>query len=310
MFAYTFRHMSDPGELRIADVVTFLTVSRLKSVTGAARDLKVTPSQVSKAVSRLERHVGMQLLVRKARRVSVSEEAGRLVPKLETLLQTARSLTDTAAATGSQRITVAAPSYLSSAFLPVVIGAAPDTRVRALEVGPAFMRAYATENLFDLAVTIGAEKLPGAWTSVCVGTVRRALFASPALARTLGPKPTLAELSAVRFIMPVYNSGGEFMPGDDGCPIPRSDRAFGHESSTIGVGLELASQSEQLVFGPVIAARHLVAAGKLVEIRVPGWRLTDDLYLHANADRVLARTQRAIAQALRSAATAADVRRP
>ena len=56
--------MSDAlADLRFGDVLTFLTVHRCGAITGAARALKVTPSQVSKAVHRLERQLGAHALV-------------------------------------------------------------------------------------------------------------------------------------------------------------------------------------------------------------------------------------------------------
>jgi hypothetical protein len=164
------------------------------------------------------------------------------------------------------------------------------------------MRAYATENLFQVALTIGAEKLPSAWVSTRAGNVRRALFGSPELGKKLGHTPSTTKLAGIPFVLPVYNSSGQFLPGDDGCPIPREERIIGHEAATIGVALELAAATNQLVFGPVLAARTLVLAGRLVEVRVPGWRLVDNLYFHANADRVLARVQKAVVEALRETA--------
>ena len=289
-------------ELRIADVMTFLAVYRHGSVTGAARDLAVSPSQVSKAVARLERHLKRPLLSRRARGVAPSEDAVKLVPRLEELVEKIRSLSSSDQEQREQKLTLAAPSYLCAAFLPTIVNALPGVRLRGLEVGAAFMRAYATENLFQVALTIGAEKMPSSWVSTRAGNVRRALFASPELARQLGHTTTVAKLVSIPWVLPVYNSGGQFLPGDDGCPIPREERIIGHEAATIGVALELAAATNQLAFGPTLAARTLVMAGRLVEVRVAGWRLVDNLYFHANADRVLARVQKAVVGALRDTA--------
>jgi DNA-binding transcriptional LysR family regulator len=292
---------SETTELRIPDVLTFLAVCRLGSVTGAARDLRVTPSQVSKAVARLERHLKRPLLARKARGVSASEEGRRIVPRLEELVEKVQSLSTTGDV-AQAKLTLAAPSYLCAAFLPVLAAAVPDTRFRGLECGNAFMRAYATENLFQIAVTIGPEKLPDAWASTSAGTVRRGLFASPDVAARLGPNPTPAKVLAHPFVLPVYNSGGQFLPSDDGCPIPREERIMGHEAATVGVALELAAMTNHVVFGPAVAARTLVMAGRLTEVRVRGWTLTEELFLHANVDHVLARAQKAMVEALRHTA--------
>jgi DNA-binding transcriptional LysR family regulator len=296
--------MNDPSELRIPDVLTFLAVCRHGSVTGAARDLRVTPSQVSKAVARLERHLKRPLLSRKARGVAASEEGQKIVPRLEEIVEKVQSLSEVSEVPPEMKLTLAAPSYLCAAFLPTVVAAVPDARFRGLECGNAFMRAYATEDLFQVAITIGEEKLPDTWVSTKAGNARRALFAAPDVARKLGRDPIPSKLTTLPWVLPVYNSGGggQFLPGDDGCPIPREDRIMGHEAATVGVALELAAATNQLVFGPVIAARTLVLAGRLVEVKVPGWRLTEALYFHANADRVLSRVQKAIVETLRETA--------
>ncbi len=294
---------SDAFDLRIPDVLTFLAVARLGSVTAAARDLRVTPSQVSKAVARLEKQLRRPLLSRNARGVAVSEEGKKLVPRLEELLAKVQSLSEVSDVAPELKLTLAAPSYLCAAFLPAVATAVPDARVRGLECGSAFLRAYAMENVFQVAITVGEEKLPDVWVSTRAGTVRRALFASPALARSLGPNPSIAKLSSVPFVLPVYNSGGQFLPSDDGCPIAREKRIVGHEAATVAVALELAAATDQLVFGPVISARPQLEARTLVEVNVASWNhLTEGLYLHTNADRVLARVHRALLQALRDVA--------
>ena len=62
-------------ELRLADLLTLLAVQRTGSISGAAREMRVTPSQVSKAMARLERHFGVRLLSRGAR--GVATDPGR-----------------------------------------------------------------------------------------------------------------------------------------------------------------------------------------------------------------------------------------
>lgn len=294
----------DGSDLRIPDILTFLAVCRHGSVTGAARDLRVTPSQVSKAVARLEKHLKRPLLSRKARGVSASDEGQKIVPRLEEIIEKVQALAMVSDVPPEMKLTVAAPSYLCAAYLPIVVAAVPDARFRGLECGSAFMRAYATENVFQVAITIGEEKLPETWVSSKAGTMRRACFASPELAKKLGKEPKEDKLVGVPWILPVYSTGGggQFLPGDDGCPIPREDRIMGHEAATVGVAFELAAATNQLAFGPTIAARTLIMAERLVEVKVPGWRLTDTLYLHTNADRVLARVQKAIVEALRETA--------
>lgn len=287
--------MSDElSDLRFGDLITFLTVHRCGAITGAARALKVTPSQVSKAVHRLERQLGATLLSRSTRGVIVSDAGQRLIPQLEEVAARLQQMRPDAGA--REELALAAPSYLNAVFLPRIAAALPDVVVRGLELPPALVRAYAVENFFDVALVVGTEELPGAWVNSATGQVRKALFATPEVARKLGAAPVdpkrLAELP---FVTPIYNVNGQFVPSDDGCPLGHTQRRVGHQSQTLVVGLDLARSTGQLIFGPAIAAHAHVARGELVEVRVRGWDVREPLTLAVNGERVRARTQKALA---------------
>lgn len=88
------------------------------------------------------------------------------------------------------------------------------------------------------------------------------------------------------------------MPVEDGCPLRRDHRRLGQEVESIAIGLELAARTDQVVFGPTLAARDLVAGGALVEIDVTEWanRPSDTLHLYCDGDQVLMRVQRALVE--------------
>jgi DNA-binding transcriptional LysR family regulator len=284
-------------DLRVADAATMLVVHRHGAVTTAARELKVTASQVSKALTRLERTVGERLFVRGGRGLILTESGLRVLPRMRAIVDNARALGD---GERSARLSIAAPSYMCQAYLPVLAKAAAPLLLRGLEVFPSFIRAYAGEGLFEVALTHDKERLPKAWLSVLVGSVRHGVFTTPAAAKTLGPRPTPEDIRRVPMISPVYLSAGEVLPGEDRCPLPKTERTHGHEASTIAAGLELSATTGQLVCGPSVAARRHVDAGQLVEVAVQGWDLVDPLYLHINTDEVTARTKTKICAALES----------
>ena len=300
---YKVRRMTartDPlRDVRVSDVLTFLSVRRHGSLTGAARELAVTPTQVSKAISRLEGQLNRTLLSRSSRGASLSDSAQRLVPHFEAMVAQLRLLHRDEQG-GAREVTVAAPSYLIAAFLPALAEALPGSRLRGLQLAPAMIRASASLNVFDIALSVGSEKMSDVWHTDQIGLVRKALFATPALLQRLGAKPSLESLRSVSFVSPVYSFNGQFVPVDDGCPLPYEARQLGHEAQTIGIALDLAARTDQLVFGPVIAARAHLDQGSLVLVPVPGWeRLSDSLHLACNVDRVVARVQKNVVTAAR-----------
>jgi len=138
----------ETSDLRVADLLTFLAVVRSSSLTAAARERKVTPSQVSKAITRVESHFGRKLVERGSRGVVLSEAGRLLAPALEaivTQLETAR-----AASPEGAEITLGAPSYLQTSLLPVLGAASPSVRIRAFELPPSLLRANAQDDGFDI----------------------------------------------------------------------------------------------------------------------------------------------------------------
>lgn len=294
------RHADTLSELRISDLDTFLIVQRCGSLTGAARQLRVTPSQVSKAMARLQEQLGATLFVRGASGVRLSEAGRALLPQLEEVMNRLHQLRHPQSAIG--RLTIAAPSYLCTLFVPYIAESVPELRVRGLELPPPMVRALATENRFDVALTLGAAHLPATWVSQWIGDIRKVLLASPALAQALRPFPVPVEkLRQIPWISPIYQVNGQVGQADDDCPLRAGERTCGHEAQTIGLALELAARSQQLVFGPVIAARQHLDEGRLLEIPVQGWQEGEPLFMACNGDRVRASAQKRIVQALQGA---------
>jgi DNA-binding transcriptional LysR family regulator len=287
-------------ELRLQDLLTFLNVQRLGSVTAAARELGVTPSQVSKAVARIEAGVRLRLFVRGPRGISLSSAGRQVLPKLEQIATLLRSLGRAGRAPEGE-LTIAAPSSLLPPILPRVIKALPGMRVRGIELPPALLRGYAGEELFDVALLPGAVTgLPSKWASTRVGELRKSLFASPSVARKLGHELTIEQLRAAPFVGPIVYDGGKFVSSTDDCPLPLEERAVASEVGTMGLALQIAATCGQLVFGPVIAAHREIAEGTLVEVPVKGWNVHETLFLACDAERVLARVQTAIVETVRA----------
>ena len=197
-------------------------------------------------------------------------------------------------------LTVAGPSYLLSALLPRFVRALPQVRCRGLQMSQGQLAASLSLDQFEVGLLTDSVVLPGNWRAERVATLRNALFASPARARTLR-RPTVTSLKGIPFVTPVSFSGGQWTPIQDGCPLPPGERRAGHEAQTITLALELAASSDQVIFGPVLAAQPFLRSRKLVEVPVQGWNVTYDLSLAVDADRVTARVHKALRE------TAADV---
>ena len=288
------------ADLRAGDLMIFLSVARCQSVNGAARELNLPPSQVSKTVARLEEQLGLVLMVRSTRGITITDEGHRLLPHLADLVQRISDLDRREGVDAP--IAIAAPSYVISWCAPRIAEALPGTRLRAIEMAPALIRTLASSNFFDVCISLAEERLPDSWASTHVGDMRRSCFGPPALYDALGPPPLSVDLiRTVPFVLPVYNANGVYVPVDDGCPLAASQRTAGHEAQTMALALEIACASQQVVFGPLMAAHSFLVAGRVVEFEVEGWNERDKVYVACNVDRVRQHQQRQIADTVRDA---------
>ncbi len=293
--------IGDVAELRVGDLLTFLAVARSSSLTAAARERNVTPSQVSKAISRLETHFGKRLFDRGTRGVLLNEAGRRLAPTLEAVVvQLEAARVEKPEITN---LTIGAPSYLQAALLPVLAATSPEIRLRGFELPPSILRANAEDERFEILLLPSEPgRLAPDWEAERVGEVRKALFGTPALAHALGPPPISPEaLADIPFVSPVYRRDGRVVTVNDDCPLSQQKRTLGHEVMTIVVGLDVAAATNQLVFGAAVAAERHLKVGSLVEIEVCGWDVRDPLTFAYHVDRVPAKLRTALVSALRKA---------
>jgi DNA-binding transcriptional LysR family regulator len=279
---------------------TLLAVQRTGSISGAGRELRVTPSQVSKAIARLERHFGVRLLSRGARGVSPTAAGRQVLPRIANAVAELRATaamgrTDSPAV----ELTLAGPSYFVAAVLPTLVGVLPAVRLRALDLPPAHLRAYVAENVFDVALAPGGvDNRPAAWTVDMVGYCRSALLARPSFAKRLGAVPLSADrVRSLPFVGPARVSGERFATVNDDCPIPWEKRWIALEAQAVSTALEVVVRSDHVVFCPVLAAARLLAAGDLVELPVVGWETQEPVHVLCNGDRVLSRVRQAVVRA-------------
>jgi DNA-binding transcriptional LysR family regulator len=195
-----------------------------------------------------------------------------------------------------------APSYIQDALLPALAGAIPNVRIAAVALPPSLLRASAQEEGFELLILPGEPRhLPPSWHAELVGEVKKSAFASPALAHRLGRGPLESTaLADVPWVSPVTRRDERSATTADDCPIPRAKRRVGHEVQTILLGLEVAAATNQLIFGPTIAARHHLRAGTLVELDVTGWDEREPLFFACHVDRVASKSRAAFASTLRA----------
>lgn len=192
---------------RLTGVPAFVQVAERNSFRAAARALGVTPTAVSKAVSRLEEHLGVQLLRRTSRRVALTPEGARY-------LAHCRAALDRLSA-GEEELTQATrvARGIVRASLSIVLGRPVVRQLHRLrerhpklevELSLSDREVSVAADDFDVAVRIGA--LPdSALVARKLGTPRWVTVASPrylARAAPLRSPEDLRHHPCLRFARP------------------------------------------------------------------------------------------------------------
>jgi DNA-binding transcriptional LysR family regulator len=140
-----------------------------RSVTAAAKRVRVTPSAMSHSLSELRHLLGDPLLVRSGRGMVLTPRAEALVSPLHTLLLDAERLLGGGAtfdpATTARRFVIAAPDFLATLLMPALLDAAArEAPGTSLEIVPSSRRGNAwllETGDVDLALGAIVDEAPG-----------------------------------------------------------------------------------------------------------------------------------------------------
>ena len=256
-------------DMDLNDVAAFVRVVESSGFAKAARQLGVPTSTVSRAVARLEQSVGVRLLHRTTRNLSVTSEGHAFHQRVAPLVASLRDATRTLGAGGKEpegRLRVTAPNDIGSAFLSEEIVRFVD-RYPLLHVE--LMLTNRKLNLvsegIDVAVRAGRLE-SSSLVARKIGTLHVDFYASPAYAERFRLPGNLAELSRHKIVAFGAREGKltQVLDGPRGqesielsCRIACDDFGFVRATLVAGGGIGLIPR--------MIAASEL-ATGRLVRV--------------------------------------------
>lgn len=255
---------------RFEDMRCFVQVAESQSVTGAARKLGLAPSAVSRRLRDLEARLGVQLLTRTTRQMSLTE-AG------ETFSRRARALLDELDAAEAEvsdsrlglsgQLRIAAPLSFGLAYLtPIVTGFMAQHPKLRLDLDLSDRRVDLVGEGFDLAVRIGrledssliARRIWDIRMQVCAAPAFLAAHGTPQTPEELRSLPAICYSGVGRGDIWRYTDRG----GRDGS-VQLAERLrvnngdMGREAAIAGLGV---------VILPAFLTHRALAEGALVEI--------------------------------------------
>ena len=258
-----------PFDVRL--VTVFLQAARDKSFTRAGERLNMTPSAVSKAISRLEEDLGATLLRRSPRAVFLTPAGVRFLEEAERLtlaVERARSVVVDRADESRRRLRVALPLALGRSevapHLPLLVERFPNVDFEYLLVSNG--QIDPVEHEIDAALWVGGEPLSDA-RYVCenVVDVEAVLCAAPSYLEQFGWPDSVASLDSHRTLGAIdeqakritpwrFHSGGQTVTHAPG---------FGIVSNSIEVLLSLTVAGSGILHSPYYLVADLIRQNRL-----------------------------------------------
>jgi len=257
------------AELDLNDVSAFVRVVENSGFAKAARALGVPTSTVSRAVARLEENVGVRLLHRTTRNLSVTSEGQAFHERVAPLVASLRDATRTLGSGGKEPeglLRVTAPNDIGSAFLSEeVVHFVDRYPLLRVELMLTNRKVNLVSEGLDVAVRAGRLEA-SSLIARKIGTLQVELYASPAYAERARLPATLAELTRHKIVAWGARDGKIRwqLKGPRGeetvelsCRIACDDFGFVRAATVAGGGIGLM---------PRMIALSEVATGRLVRV--------------------------------------------
>ncbi|MBL4597949.1 MAG: LysR family transcriptional regulator [Rhizobiaceae bacterium] len=256
----------------VPSLLVFAEVAQRKSFTEAAKSLGMSKSAVSQHVSRLEEQMGLQLLSRNTRGMSVTANGLKLCMRSEML----RDQVDLA----FQELASAEemPSGIFSITFPYLLEKnviTPALRQLCIEFPKIEPRIIMTDEALDLIndkldVAIFAGDLPDSnYRALRIGTITEAFFASPSYLQKHGIPKVPEDLCKHRWVSVSWQNPTQTIH----CSSSKSKTGAVKitlkpyvRSNSLSSIVDMAVQDMGLVLLSTIASAPLVQSGELVRV--------------------------------------------
>ena len=291
---------------RLFSLRLFCRVARLRSFSQAGRELGLSQPSSSRIISELEKEVGVALLTRTTRGVTLTEAGRDYLERIEPILVALEEADHVARGTGELRgilrIAVSTPLAVREVVprLPAFMDRHPALRV-SLQMND--QRQDLVNESIDVALRFGALTDSNA-VALPLGRSRRMLVASPTYLAKAGMPESPGELANHSLIVGpagVTPAGWSFQCNGRTTSI----RAEGRLIATVNEGATAAAVAGLGILSTLEwGCRAELASGTLVEV-LADWKM-DSIEIHAvyPAGRAAKPSARAFVDYLRSALSA------
>ncbi|WP_249695014.1 LysR family transcriptional regulator [Stappia sp. WLB 29] len=221
--------MPEPDPVDLLDVVSFVRVVETGSIANAAARLGIAKSMVSRRISRLERVLGTQLLIRTPRGTSLTDvgreyhaRAGRGLAELESAREVVNKLTSEISGLLRIQVQTAFGEHVLASLLAEFALLHPRVQ---LDIYFEDRRVDMNVEAYDLAIKPGTDSDLTLITRK-LAKVRWVVVASPAYLDARGRPTRPSDMNAHKALLHVQDAGNWRFQGTDGWEHVRMDSEF------------------------------------------------------------------------------------
>lgn len=289
----------------LAELAAFDAVARHKSFRRASEERGVTASAISHAVSNLEARVGIRLLNRTTRSVSLTDAGAMLLSRLSLALGDIGSALDGLNQfrdTPFGKVRINAPSSIAPFILGPVLGGLIATNPHlGIEIITTDQLVDIVEEGFDAGIRLGESLRDGMTAVKIMPRLRFAVVGSPDYFSNYPMPRTPGDLSDHVCIQNLYPSGTrypwEFSKGgrviafQPTGPLSTDNHELMVQAASAGVGLAYVWEDR---------AAEAIRDGRLMRCLEPWCAPEDWLYLYYPTRKYISAGLRAVIEAMRA----------
>lgn len=255
----------EKGMNLIDGIEAFVKIADLGSFAAAARELNISPSAVSKMVSKTEEELGTRLLNRNTRGLSLTQEGEMFLQRCRVILDELSSAKEELSSIAGEprgKLRVSMP-YIPSFFLPVISGFMEQYPAVILEVDLSDRLVDVVDEGFDAVIRVG-QLSDSRLTARSLGNFAMNLVASPDYLRRYGTPACVEDLRSHTCIQYRYPSSGRTEPWpfpDSGYAVQDVTPALVCNSTDVRLGLALYGKG--IAFMPGLLTEKYIASREL-----------------------------------------------
>lgn len=267
-------------DLHLRDLELFIGLSTTLSIRELSRKTSLTPSQISKRITKIEQALNLKLFNRSTTGLSLSRAGTEVLPKLKHAQKILFEIQEEAAFSADKRLVIASSSFFVSHLLPKLVRKHTDLFFDLIEITPEDFIQVGLRSGFNTCVHTQNLDWPSTWYSEKVGEISSRLYA-----RKNHPifKTKIFDFEAYPFVVPAYWTREGLKEGKDNFPKGLK-RKLGHKTSTATSAAEVLKWSDHLGFLPSLVTDGRTDLKEVVSNQITP--IKQSVYLTAKSDEV------------------------